>query len=339
MSRNIFRYDPVIGYRFVPNLKGRVRHEGGGYLVRANASGFRNDIEFKAAPTEGKTRVMVFGDSNTAGDGVSNGKRFSDVIGQRDPSLEIYNFGLPSSGTDQQYLAFREVAADLHYDALLICPMVDNIRRNLQSARMIHSGMQGEMAMLPKPYFELENSELILRNSPVPKGTEEIQEEPQEEPSALRTLARQAMERADKSLPGLRDWSKKLRRIQLPEAYNSPDHPGWLLMRAILLRWISEAKAPVILCPIPTFEHIFDTIGSQPFRDRFSELSAETGVPFIDLMPEFRKIDMETRRAMCFPTDDHPTVAGHEAFADLILPHLQAHLKAGGQTQTRVSAE
>src|SRR5262249_38326645 len=74
----LFEYDPDIGFRFVPNLKTRVASPDGGYLVRTNGQGFRNDREFER--DDATPRVLVFGDSFTAGDGVSNGSRYSDML-------------------------------------------------------------------------------------------------------------------------------------------------------------------------------------------------------------------------------------------------------------------
>ena len=46
-----------------------------------------------------RMRVLVFGDSFTAGDGVSNGSRYSDVLETLlPPPTEVHNFGLPGSG-------------------------------------------------------------------------------------------------------------------------------------------------------------------------------------------------------------------------------------------------
>lgn len=340
MSRNIFRYDAVVGYRFVPNLKGRVRHEGGGYLVRSNSAGFRDSKEFKKQRTPGKSRILVFGDSNTAGDGVSNGKRFSDLIEAQLDGVEVYNFGLPSSGTDQQYLAFREATQGMEYDLILLCPMVDNVRRNLQDARVIHSSLSGELACLPKPYFELEGDTLALRNSPVPKGHRPVEDtsEPMAEVSPLRSLARQVMTKADRNFPGLRSWSQRMRRIALPEEFNSADHPGWKLMAAILRKWTAEAQAPVVYCPIPMFDHIFGSIRSEPYRERFAELSAETGATLIDLMPALSSIPLEDRIPLRFPTDEHPTVEGHQVLANLIAQPLALILAEIAQSKVTSTA-
>src|SRR5215471_19528710 len=102
--RQIYEYHPTIGLRFVPQLKARVPHEGGGYLVRTNGTGFRSDTEFKKPRSGDTRRILLFGDSFTAGEGVSNGQRYSDFLERLEPGLEVYNFGLPATGLDQHHL-------------------------------------------------------------------------------------------------------------------------------------------------------------------------------------------------------------------------------------------
>lgn len=341
MARNLFRHDPVIGYRFVPHIKGRVRHEGGGYLVRANGAGFRNDREFSKTRTNGMRRILVFGDSNTAGDGVSNGKRFSDLIEAALDGVEVYNFGLPSSGTDQQYLAFREAAAGIEHDLLVLCPMVDNIRRNLQDARVIHSSMSGELALLPKPYFELASGGLQLRNVPVPKGhlpyDEALAADEGGDASRVRSLARVAMRKANTLVPGLRSWSQRVRRIALPQDYNKASSKGWSLMDAILSHWVSEARSPVLLCPIPMFDHVHGNLRAAPYRQRFGEFSARHNVQFLDILGGLRA-DHEAGVQLRFPHDEHPTVDGHAAIARHMIPAIEAALNSPEHISLETSA-
>jgi len=104
MSRQLFQYPPTIGYHFVPGVRARVAHEGGGYLVRVNASGFRCDREFCRDKPAGIYRVLLFGDSCCAGDGVSNGQRYGDLLEQLLPGVEVFNHAISGTGTDQQYL-------------------------------------------------------------------------------------------------------------------------------------------------------------------------------------------------------------------------------------------
>mgnify|MGYP001020673440 CR=1 FL=1 len=79
--RQIFCYNKKIGHQFIPNLRARIINENGGYYVQTNSMGFRSNIEFKNEKNN-KPRILFFGDSNTAADGVSNKERFSDLVGK-----------------------------------------------------------------------------------------------------------------------------------------------------------------------------------------------------------------------------------------------------------------
>src|SRR2546426_12153001 len=103
MLRQVFEYHPVIAYRFIPGLRARVPHEGGGYLVRVNDSGFRCNHSFVADKEPKVRRILLFGDSFTAGDGVSNEKRYGVLVEKKFANLEIYNFAMTGTGTDQHY--------------------------------------------------------------------------------------------------------------------------------------------------------------------------------------------------------------------------------------------
>ena len=76
--RKLLTYHPTIGYTFIPNLQARVRHEGGGYLIRTNAQGFRSDHDFHESSAQ--EPILLFGDSFTAADGVSNRYRYSEIL-------------------------------------------------------------------------------------------------------------------------------------------------------------------------------------------------------------------------------------------------------------------
>ena len=74
-NRQIFCYNKNIGHLFVPNINARIMNEKGGYYVRTNSLGFRSDIEFEKKK-KNKPRILFFGDSNTAADGICNEERY-----------------------------------------------------------------------------------------------------------------------------------------------------------------------------------------------------------------------------------------------------------------------
>lgn len=330
MSHTLYEYHPVIGYRFVPGVRARVRHEGGGYLVSCNRRGFRSDRDPDAPPRAGETRVFLFGDSYTAGEGVSNPHRFGEHLERRVPGIAIHNFGLPGSGTDQQYLAWRELAREVPHDVLLLCPMVENVRRNVDRHRLTQSSSDGRLVLRAKPYFTLEGERLALNHTPVPKGALPPRARPDgAAPSnasasagGALALARSAVRLVDRRLPGFRAFTQRVRRIRWPEEYERADHPSWRLMRAILATWVRESGKPVLLCPIPTFDHIAGNVLADGYRARFGELSRDLAVPWVDLLPALQRHPPDVRRRLRFPHDEHPTPLGHEVLADAIAPHL-----------------
>jgi len=331
MSRDLFEYHPVIGYRFIPHLKARVRHEGGGYLVRTNNLGFRQNTDALPRATPGKKRVLVFGDSYTAGDGVSNGHRYTDLIEQELDNVEVLNFGLPGSGTDQQYLGYLEYGKNLDADLLVIAPMVENIVRNPVSHRLTMSSTNGKLVRRAKPYYHLEGERLILNHSPVPKSVVEVDGESTGSDPSDSMLQRLAAA-ADERIPGLRAWTQRVRGITWPPEYDDDDNPAWLLMRQILLQWSKDSSIPVALCPIPTFGHIEGGISAQPYLERFTSLAKIANADLIDPLPAFSSLSYEERMACRFPNDEHPNRRGHEILARAIGAEVEKFLNAS-QTQ------
>lgn len=120
VMRRMFRPHPVYGYGFVPNLKARVPGDDGSYLVRTNALGFRSNFEFELRKPPGTFRIMLFGDSFSAADGVRNEDRYFDLLGSLLLGDETLNFAMPGTGTDQQYVIFREKTARFEYDLVVV---------------------------------------------------------------------------------------------------------------------------------------------------------------------------------------------------------------------------
>ena len=67
--------------------------------MRTNAQGFRCDHDFGAPRPDGVFRVALFGDSYSAGEGVSNGHRFGDLLEKQLDDVQMLNFALPGTGT------------------------------------------------------------------------------------------------------------------------------------------------------------------------------------------------------------------------------------------------
>lgn len=74
-------------------------------IYKINSQGLR-DKEYDFVKSKDKTRILVFGDSITFGEGIEYGERFSDIIEKSFPNLEVINFGVPGYGLDRILIKF-----------------------------------------------------------------------------------------------------------------------------------------------------------------------------------------------------------------------------------------
>jgi carbamoyltransferase len=315
MARQQFEYHPVIGYRFIPGLRARIPHENGGYLVSVNNIGFRCDHDFVAKKRPGIFRVLLFGDSNIGGDGVSNSQRFGDLLEKEIPGLEIYNFGLPGSGTDQQYLIYQEYAGEIEYDLLMLAVTVENIRRVVARYRYSYTEDNEEMCY-EKPYYELVDGKLVLKSVPPSKSLFYESDLPKEERTALDRGGRFRGLRNLVIKSGLKDLVQKATRYQpLPE-YDTGDNPAWQLMRTIFLKWITECSSEkVLLVPVPLYQYVEGSSDPSKYQARFHEIVSETGCMFHDPLPDMIKYPPAERRNFRFKVDQHLSPRGHSILA------------------------
>lgn len=326
--RRIFRPHPAYGYSFVPNLKARVPHDGGGYLIRTNERGFRSNREFHPRKPEGTFRVLLFGDSFTAADGVRNEERYSDVLETMFPGLEVLNFGMPGTGTDQQYLIFRDEAGGLDYDLVVIAVLVENIHRIVARYRPYQDD-GGALLYYAKPYFTLNSDgSLRLGGTPVPPEPITFDQLPEAERTLVDEGGRFPALRKLANALGAREILQRVTHYQPVAEYDDPSDPAWGLMKAILTCWLSEIRSPVLLFPLPVYQHVEETASADSYRARFAELDDPPRVRIHDPLPHLQRRDAAARRSFRFPHDIHPTPAMHRALAEALADGIRPFLTA-----------
>ena len=336
--RQIYEYHPRIGFRFVPGLKARVPHEGGGYLVRTNETGFRSGQAFAPDRNGRARRILLFGDSFTAGEGVYNGQRYSDFLEKLVPDLEIYNYGLPATGLDQHYLIYQEYAQNIEHDLLVIAVFVENVRR--VGARFRHFlNDAGERVLYAKPYFTLDGAGLRLHGVPPPKLPVDATTLSDEDRKYIFTRERfPTLKRAFNRLSrhpafaelvvesGLKDRALKTLGYQPVKEYTDPTNPAWQVMQALIHEWVARHPKPVMLMPIPLHHHVFGLADARPYQDRLGDAARKAGATFFDPLPALAAASSEICRTYYFAGDHHLTRAGHEALASAMQPAVSALL-------------
>lgn len=343
MSQDLMRYHPRTGYTYMPNARVRVPWGNGGYLVRANAAGFRSEREFVKERKPGTFRALLFGDSQSAGDGVHNALRYTDLLEKRLPEFELNNYSISGTGPDQQYLVYQEHSV-VEHDLVIIPLYVENIRR-VQSRFLKSRDATGEEYIRAKPYYLIENGELVLHHVPVPKTVWTMETLPPEQlqhcylsqamplSPVTQKLTGGATAMLKKALPeGLRRAVKaRLMRSEkfrpVPE-FDAADHPGWLLLRRILEDWIRASRTPVLVVPIPHYYFLSSPGDARGYQARFRELADATRCHLYDPLPDLLKLSAEDRSALWSDSSGHPSNRGHEILAELLAPVLQA-IRAG----------
>jgi carbamoyltransferase len=257
----------------------------------------------------------------TAGDGVSNQYRYGDLLEQHLHRVQVLNFALPGTGTDQQYLTFLECARHLEYDLLIIAPLVENIRRVISRYRLVLSTERDREKLMAKPFFTIEGDALALHHVPVPKGTfSEKDLSPQDYRHVDYGGPTPALRKAfrDRLMPFKSTLHPALSYRPVRQ-YDKVDDPAWLLMKAILKQWIAEnGKRPAIILPIPLFPHIEQTESAKNYQLRFKELESNS-VIICDPLPRFWAETRDNRRRCRFPSDPHFTPYGHQMMAEALL--------------------
>ena len=336
--RQIFRYNKNIGHLFVPNLKARIMNENGGYYVHTNSLGFRSNTEFRRKK-DNKPRILFFGDSNTAADGVSNDERFSEAVGKYF-NAEVYNFGLSGSGTDQQYLIWKEYAQNIEADLIILGVLVENIERNKVAYRESLNPYTKKHFLVPKPYFKLKKNKLELRNFPVPRIQSNLTEV---DPDMIQW----AIPRDQELIYKLVNWSrksklfkpirsnfdsflKKLRSLVIRMTYQpypdygNRDSEGYILMKEILAEFIrSLSSTPVIILPIPTYHYYVD--GAKPIYNKFFNFfnNPKNNVHVLDLLKHIKNLDFTKRQSLCFKEDkSHFSQFGHQVISNFLIKQI-----------------
>ncbi|MCR9248081.1 MAG: hypothetical protein NXI31_23870 [bacterium] len=314
------RHDPALGHAFLPQVHTRVPHEHGAYFTVTNREGFREDHDL-ATPPPG-LRVLCYGDSYAAGDGVDNAERFTPRLGEL-LGITVSNVAVPGHGPDQNLLQL-ESGAMPRPDLILWCIAVHTLER-IRSTSRITIDREGRMWRVTRPHFQLlPNGELELRGVPVPEHGERL-----EEPAPTQIQGALATRVAD-VLTGVRRrfvarFGTWLKPPPDPE-YDDPAGEPMQLLTAIVRRFHrAAADVPIAIVPLPTARYLVES--RQPlFQQRFEELADPTaGLHVLDVTHPLQHASPAARAGFHYRLDGHFTRSGHVAVARALADQLLEH--------------
>jgi hypothetical protein len=173
---DFFDYDPLVGSKLRPGIKGYFLKEGGGY-VSINSDGLR-DREHPLNPPPNTLRIAVLGDSFAEAMQVNREEAFWAIMEKdlqgcgnlRGRRIEVINFGQSGFGTTQELLALRHRVWKYSPEIVLLAFFTGND---------VADNSQALMQWNYVPYFSFQDGELVLND----KHTQERWEKEQREKS------------------------------------------------------------------------------------------------------------------------------------------------------------
>ena len=167
VPQHLGRFDPQFGWSLKPNPQGTSSRTGREVHYQINSLGIRGP-ETQHQKPDGVFRILLLGDSRTFGYGVPIERYFGTLLEGYFQDVEVINLGISGFGIDQELLFYQERGRPFNPDVVI----------SYVAHYKAHRHMHGQRWEKDKPFFELENGQLVLKNSPTPSQTAESQSNP-----------------------------------------------------------------------------------------------------------------------------------------------------------------
>jgi hypothetical protein len=286
-------YDSLRGWALAPGIAHMAVFNG--KVLNSTLRGIRGTVEVPYARVGGKRRILVFGDSYTFGDEVSDQETYAADLGRILPNTDVINMGVHGYGHDQMLEYLRSEGVKYRPDVVLIGYVWFDQYRNLFAFNNY-----------AKPKFELRDGQLVLTGIPVPRPAQVLAHE------RWRSGAWDMMH----ILTEMTRW-----RVGVNQARAEA------LTQAILdeiVRTAREIRAVPVLTYLPVIEELDDTSSVPSARERFLKTYCDSrGVACLLLRPTFAR---EYQRGERFNVPGHHWgPAAHLVAARAIAQFLSEH--------------
>jgi hypothetical protein len=343
-------YDPLLGWRKIPNFHGAHVQEEYTIVERFNSKGLRGP-EYSYEKPEDEYRIIVLGDSFTKGYTVEFKDLFTELLKQNlnaelETSIEVINTGTGGYSTDQELLFFRTEGKKYEPDLVILLYCDNDTEMNTKANYKYWK--RGE-----KPLFELVDGTLSLKSTP--NKTWDRQEEAEKDRAQhehdykerfvlwkpetwyLYRLVRHVMSHRSNGIipaegpiePDTNDMSEG--RAWTDTGYRG-DKSDWIMTEALMARIKKETSdigAEFLLFNIPNKKDIH---GSNPpnyaTENNLRVLSHRRDIAFIPTVDTFRKqasLLAPSGRRLYWKKDTHWTAEGHRLTAQILTQHLLFH--------------
>jgi hypothetical protein len=158
------RYDPQLGWVLEPNLN--LNDLWKEKYLKSNSKGIRGSREYEYSRSPDRQRILVLGDSFSFGEEVSDHESYPAQLEQALKNTEVINMGVHGYGHDQMLLYYESEGYKYQADLVLLGFLRIDMSRNMMSFRDF-----------AKPFFQLQQDQLVLSNVPVASPAEILRTE------------------------------------------------------------------------------------------------------------------------------------------------------------------
>ena len=302
-----WKYDSRLGWAHEPGQEGIFETPQFRTHVRINDKGLR-DRPHSYERQNDTERILVLGDSFAWGYGVEESERFSQLL-EKSMDVEVINAGVSGYSTDQELLWHKNEGIKYETDLVILVVTGNDVGDNDQEL---------VSTIYYKPRFVLEDGQLVLRGSPVPKTS------PQgrfvyslSQRSALTYFLVQRYFDALSLYGKLR--TNPDHTISSASTMSAPTAPFKLTIALINeMRELAESRKAKFM--IVTTDHWWNSRSSENYEDFINALRSENFLVLdVESMPGF---DSEE---MLIPDDGHWSQAGHKFVAEKIKALIETH--------------
>jgi hypothetical protein len=279
-----------------------------GGRVSVNSNGYRGR-ELAVPRKDGRTRVIVLGDSIAFGLGVSDEETFTSLLDARDNGIEAGNLAVMGYGPDQELLVLLREGLRYQPDVVVLAFCLAN---DFAEAVLPVSLYDGQT---PKPRFRLDGDRLLLDDSSLRRSAFGRAHQWLSDYSQLFNLL-SALDRRGEPAAG-RHW-----RERQDEALRDESHA--LRLNLALVAWMDRAcreRGAVFI--VAAFPDRFSYRMKPRLAERFLTSLEAAGIATIDMSAHFRAVGPHLK-AVAIDGTGHLSPIGHAVASEVLESEITA---------------
>lgn len=348
-TRLFTEYDPLLGWRKIPNFHGTHVQDEYTIVERFNAKGLRGP-DYPYRKPAGEYRILILGDSFAEGYTVEFEDLCSELLegklrAELDRRIEVINAGTGGYGTDQELLFFRTEGRKYAPDLVILLYCENDAPMNIKSNYYA-------MGRGQKPLFELADGQLVLKSTP--QKTWDQREEAAKDLARkehaykqrfvlwkpdtwyLRRLCKHVMARRAEDAPNGDSLAQGAASASNQPTLANTNYRGrpaeWIMTEALMAQLGKETAdtgAKFLLFNIPQKGEVHGAASPDSANEHnLALLSQRHGLTFIPTVATFRERAAQlgtSGKRLYWKKDSHWTAEGHRLTAEILSQYLLAH--------------